>query len=406
MALIKREYTDNETTITAKNMNDIQDAVIALEDGLFSVDNDKSGAVIAITDASTRGFRSLNIYGKTTQNGTPTLDSPASLVNVGKRGTIKTMVFGKNMIAPTEVIIDSNRGNIFCYRDSGMFLPIGTYTLQINTACTAVCVRPYGSDENLFIKYNTNTLTFTLAETTRVHFLFYSESKFAVGEENTIQLEIGTVATEFEMHNGKAITTRIPNGLPGIPVATGGNYTDASGQRWLCDEVDFARGVYVRRVEVLSLAVANMDNSENYPGWRNVGIAKYYPNCNGYIGNFGAVSMCNITANSKGAIYINTLSGNDVLLIPGYSGTTQTQWKTQYPNLVVEIVYSIPTPIETVLSDEERAAFAALHTYKDYTTITNDAGTWMDLEYVMDTKKYIDSLVVSGGGSIIPATVE
>lgn len=31
MALKKREYTDYETTITAENLNDIQDAIIALE---------------------------------------------------------------------------------------------------------------------------------------------------------------------------------------------------------------------------------------------------------------------------------------------------------------------------------------------------------------------------------------
>ena len=39
-----------------------------------------------------------------------------------------------------------------------------------------------------------------------------------------------------------------PNGLSGIPVSSGGNYTDADGQQWVCDEVDFKKGVYVQRV--------------------------------------------------------------------------------------------------------------------------------------------------------------
>ena len=33
MGLEKRNYIDKETLITAKNMNDIQDAIIALENG-------------------------------------------------------------------------------------------------------------------------------------------------------------------------------------------------------------------------------------------------------------------------------------------------------------------------------------------------------------------------------------
>ena len=43
-----------------------------------------------------------------------------------------------------------------------------------------------------------------------------------------------------------------PNGLPGIPVNSGGNYTDSSGQQWISDEVDLARGVYVQRIRLLN----------------------------------------------------------------------------------------------------------------------------------------------------------
>lgn len=38
------------------------------------------------------------------------------------------------------------------------------------------------------------------------------------------------------------------DGLHGIPVASGGNYTDKNGQQWICDEIDFERGKYVQRV--------------------------------------------------------------------------------------------------------------------------------------------------------------
>lgn len=35
----------------------------------------------------------------------------------------------------------------------------------------------------------------------------------------------------------------------GIPVASGGSYTDSTGQQWMCDEVDLERGVRVQRVD-------------------------------------------------------------------------------------------------------------------------------------------------------------
>ena len=61
----------------------------------------------------------------------------------------------------------------------------------------------------------------------------------------------GSMAVTLSDGNGKTqtLTLPTPNGLPGIPVTSGGNYTDASGQQWVCDEVDLERGVRVQRVD-------------------------------------------------------------------------------------------------------------------------------------------------------------
>ena len=42
-------------------------------------------------------------------------------------------------------------------------------------------------------------------------------------------------------------------GLHGIPVSGGGNYTDADGQQWVCDELDFTQGKRIKRVNVEAL---------------------------------------------------------------------------------------------------------------------------------------------------------
>ena len=66
----------------------------------------------------------------------------------------------------------------------------------------------------------------------------------SAGDGGTITVTIGDGADEQ-----KTIILQTPNGLPGILVTSGGNYTDQSGQQWVCDEVDLERGVKVQRVD-------------------------------------------------------------------------------------------------------------------------------------------------------------
>ncbi len=63
----------------------------------------------------------------------------------------------------------------------------------------------------------------------------------------------GTVVVTVSDGANNSLTLQTPNALPGIPVSSGGNYTDESGQQWVCDEVDLARGVYVQRVAKFKL---------------------------------------------------------------------------------------------------------------------------------------------------------
>lgn len=58
----------------------------------------------------------------------------------------------------------------------------------------------------------------------------------------------GSVAVTLSDGNNKTqtLTLPTPNGLPGIPVTSGGNYTDQSGQQWVCDEVDFSNCIRIK----------------------------------------------------------------------------------------------------------------------------------------------------------------
>lgn len=56
------------------------------------------GEVITVSDSAEAPLQGLKVFGKTTQNGTPTPDAPVALESVGDGGSVTTTVCGKNLL--------------------------------------------------------------------------------------------------------------------------------------------------------------------------------------------------------------------------------------------------------------------------------------------------------------------
>lgn len=191
----------------------------------------------------------------------------------------------------------------------------------------------------------------------------------SAGDEGEINVSVSDGGTQSQ-----TLTLSTPGGLPGIPVDSGGNYTDESGQQWVCDEVDFARCVYVQRVGKINVnlvdayssgegfgIIINPDNLLN-TGLR-VPILSNYFRFEKSIKNDGV-----------GFAYLNVIR----LYYALGSVEAFNEWLSQ--NDVV-VYYPFATPIETPLSSEQISAYKALHTYSPTTTVSNDAGAWMKVGY-------------------------
>ena len=62
-------------------------------------DDSAAGESIRLTNSIDKNLAGLALYGKTTQNGTPTPENPVELVSVGDDGSVDVIVCGKNLLA-------------------------------------------------------------------------------------------------------------------------------------------------------------------------------------------------------------------------------------------------------------------------------------------------------------------
>lgn len=214
-------------------------------------------------------------------------------------------------------------------------------------------------------------------------------------ESELLQLEIGSEATTYEPPRiPQSLTLATPNGLPGIPVTKDGNYTDADGQQWVCDEIDLERGKYVQRVAI----------EKNNGGWElkpSSDIPGGFFQHNKLTNIFSIAlkkSLCNIASFTSWGAPVNdkyafALNGHGIYFSPPKGAEiTAEELNAKLNSLSFPVVFvgELATPIERDLTPEEIAAYKALRTYGPTTVITNDAGAGMEVTYVADTKAYID----------------
>jgi len=195
--------------------------------------------------------------------------------------------------------------------------------------------------------------------------------------------------------NEQTISASAPNGLPGIPVSSDGNYTDANGQQWVCDEIDFERGVYIQRI-----ARDTLNGSENWQKTNATAVDEYALRdrytLSGNAANLKV--MCDqLRAKWSHTVGVCYFYGSYFTCCPYAAGTsTVAGWKAHLAEKPLHILYAMDAPVETALSEEQIAAFAGLTAGYLETTITNSAGAWMSAAYVVDTKMYVDAKGTEG----------
>ena len=213
-------------------------------------------------------------------------------------------------------------------------------------------------------------------------------------------------STAYSPYREQLLTLPTPNGLPGIPVTSGGNYTDQSGQRWVCDEINLERGVKVQRIASFVIDAKNANNifvTNSYTKITAATSARLItPQKTNRDVRLEKCIFCealpwSIDVWGKNINSINYVENNsvDFVIENSYLGLSEASTDNERKTALVKyftdkpcrVVYRIATPIETPLTPDELAAYKALTAYAPTTVLQATDGAGLEVTYKCNVRK-------------------
>lgn len=384
---------------------------------------------ISVKDSEDDVLYGLRLLGKSTQNGIPTPASPIGIVTSGTdKGSIVTSATGTNLIDFRELektytgygygirnyaaakalvaLLKNNIGKTFYYSAD-----VVAGTSGYASPGSIVIYGATTSDRILQIEANSS---FTVHEgilNADIIYLYGSTNDETTTISN-MQINAGNTKLPYEPYRGSSMSISTPNGLLGVPVPANGNYTDASGQQWVCDEIDFRRGVYIQNVlhRVLTgneswqsyqhatfhnTYRARINDMRSIAGTADVRtvnmICSHFP----YGGYVSEDKVTGIGISEANYIYLRFDSESDtVSSIDDLKAFLTEQYANGAP---VYFLVQRNTPIETPLTNDELKAYRTLLSHSPETNIFADAAVDMEVSYSVNLKSYIDKKITEGG---------
>lgn len=349
----------------------------------------ETGNPVSCNDAYSAPLCGLTVYGKSTQDGTPSPDNPVPIVSAGDGGSVAVKVTGKNRIPPNmqyddvaECFIEKNTPIALVFK--GNLVSQGGNILFFDE----------NGNENWFgidkdkaeshIQYTVNLIKFK--------YLLVN-----MASEN-VCLTWNASSPDYEPYREQLLTLPTPNGLPGIPVTSGGNYTDPSGQQWVCDEVDFERGVKVQRVTTIVFSDQKkftLRTTSTSTKFRFSTAADGLKPTN--LTTADSSAFCSALALGKqGSTWTipNTFTIDaDARLYVRFENINSLNELQQYlQRTPMSLTAILATPIETPLFPAEIAAYKALTAYAPDTVVQASDGAGIKLEYQRDVNIAIKNL--------------
>lgn len=384
-ATIDTTLTHEGEAADAKATGDAISAVKARQNVLIGTE---TGNPIAVDDAFPAPLCGLTVYGKSTQDGTPTPDAPAPIVSAGDGVSVAVKVTGKNLLNPALFQNNKYQGfnaetgyygidSVNGYWITGIQPCLPNTTYHFNKAIEGGCF--YDSEKKVL-----GIAGFEYSFKTPIKCAYYCVNFSGINAPfgSQVVATLDKPVTVSPYHE-QLLTLPTPNGLPGIPVTSGGNYTDPQGQQWVCDEVDFERGVKVQRVNAVDLSTCAVTAITKFTVAKRLSIRLPL-----YGRDYKTEALCNkspfIVSFDKDVPHFYVDKTNVQIFIPiGAKNPEEGEYI---------LFYALATPIETPLTPAEIDAYKALTAYGPDTVVQAGDGAGVKLDYQRDVNIAIKKL--------------
>lgn len=399
-----------DTTLThegeaadAKATGDAISAVKARQNILIGTE---TGNPIAVDDAFPVSLCGLTVYGRSTQAGAPTPDAPVPIVSAGDGGSVAVKVTGANVLEGTApggqvsqfgvtytvnengVLVTgtaTRNSSFYLHGDKTSRLTHGTYYLTTKGLSASAVL-------NFFYvgKITSDVQNQQVMLTKDVDYSLVLQLQEGVTANTTVQVSLTrNKITAYSPYREQLLTLPTPNGLPGIPVTSGGNYTDSTGQHWVCDEVDLERGMKVQRVNAVDLSTCNITGTAKLAVTKRLSILLPIRGR-----DYKTEALCNklqfIVSFTQDSPHFYVDTANAQVFIPiGAKNPEEGEYI---------LFYALATPIENPLTPAEIAAYKALTAYGPDTVVQASDGAGVKLVYQRDVNiaiKRIEDAIAS-----------
>lgn len=184
----------------------------------------------------------------------------------------------------------------------------------------------------------------------------------------------------------------LTDSLRGIPVSSGGNYTDESGQQWIADYI-YRRQTDGKWCLWRNCGRLECDGSED-ENWSvsgnrmivNLGVL--FPDARRFV-------LCNrgVFSASGSEIGASFIYNRYFYYTPYPQYLAVNEFKTWLQTNPLDVVYQLLSPTVEELPDDVQAELNGLYTYNLHTDMWNNDGAYMNLKYVADTKTWINNKI-------------
>ena len=419
------DQTYNPESANAQSGKAVAQAVDTCSPAIVTASD--TGKALAINDSSESVLKGLTAYGESTQDGTPTPDSPVGIVSV-ENPTIT--IAGKNLFdTVNSALVRKGNANI-SERDSNSLTVVGTTTgtntfyglelpyipegTQVTLSATAEIT---GSNKGrvVFLWSSTtasfqetaNTINFNPGVSskkisfsvsakpegaTTLALYLYANTNATITELPTvkysnIQVEIGSVQTDFEPYT-EPQTITIPYTFRGLKNSSG-DWVARDELRVRGGKVEIVRNVdYLDCTSDLNWVKSSVTKSDLY-SYENSELfgtstnSTAFPKCTHFIAQWDTV---------VGHFYI--AGGKAHFSYTEYGTTTLEDWKSFLDTANMYIIWaSYKSTIEDITTTEAGQALLALKTNYPSTSVISDID--LDITYKADTKNYIDNKIAA-----------